>query len=183
MKLLLLSEATLREARNDKDFTYRDLSETMWRKKHTDECDRTGIDFDLENDDAVASRRLSFPAKIGDIDDPAVFICELRSAGGDWEDSSHYFRCQLIKGSARRDGEDLSCSGRDDGPYFCFIPNKEEGNHHLLDRGEGKWGAPDQDEATSKGTENEKSDRKCWAALKTHLEKLVNDAQRKPKRL
>lgn len=176
MKLSIINKLLLSEAKKEPvAFTYRDMAETMWRKKFDEATEESGVNFDLENDEAVDSRELKFPGKIGDIDDPTVFLCELRSAGGDWECCSYYFRCQLVKGSATRDGDDIGCSGRDDGPYFCFIPGKDDGNNHLENRGEGEWGAPDA--GGSKKNESKPSETKCWAALKKHLEGMAKRKQ------
>lgn len=174
MKLSTIHRLILSEAKGDKaPFTYRDISETLWRNKFGEEEERSGISFDLENNDAVSHRRITIPQDHWDYTN-CTFICESYAACGDWEDSSYYFRCQLVDGYAYLDGEDMSLTGKDDSKYFCYIPGKDEGNHHLVKNDNGSWGSVQQDDDAE--AQEEKSERNCWASLKKRLEEMVKEA-------
>src|SRR5262245_44863121 len=160
MKLRMIAE----KKEKDKDFfDYGHLSSDMWRKKVSAERNSAGINFDLENDEAIAQREIVIPQQQWDFT-KCKFRCELRSAGGDWQSPVLYFRCQLKDGYARRDGQ--SIMGGDS--HFVFIPGPDDGN--CLGKAKKGWTAPDSD------SKDKTSQYKAWHALKTHRKQLVDDA-------
>jgi len=93
------------------------------------------------------------------------FRCELRQAGGDWENPSQYFRCQLIDGYAK----DIS---QYSDPYFCVIPDGDNGNTNLIKSDSGGWVATGNSDTDGEDLK----DKKCWKFLKEYLTDLVNQA-------
>ncbi len=75
-----------------RDFEYNEEIQSLWRDLLRDEMERSGISFDTENDDVVADKEID----MGNIGNHAktVVYAELRSAGGDWQCPTYYFRCQ-----------------------------------------------------------------------------------------
>lgn len=157
MRLSLLSED-----KGPADFNYDTISKEMWRDKLEDAMEEFDIRFDTENDDAVSNRIIEIPQTQWE-HAKCRFKCEIRLAGGDWQDSAYYFRCQLTDGYAKG----LSKYGD---PNFCFIPGKNDGNGHLIKAKSSGYAAPDHDDSNE-----DKSERKAWQALKKYLEKLVKD--------
>lgn len=145
------------------EFTYEELGKDMWRQKQRDAHDKFKIQFDHENDDAVTSRTITIPQDFWD-HTKCKFECELRKAGGDWEDPTAYFRCQLVKGYAYG----VNGYSGSDKKYFCFIPSGDA-NPHLI-KEKNSWRPPTQDDEESNQEPNE---QKCWAQLKDYLADLV----------
>jgi hypothetical protein len=162
MRLRMISEKSLKKKKDF--FDYANLSNDMWRKKVKEERESTKINFDTENDSEVTRREIVIDQTMWE-HTKCKFCCELRSAGGDWENPVFYFRVQLKSGYANRNGKSLLGD-----KSFVFIPAKHEGNFHLVktDRG---WTAPDGD----KKDKTKPNERHAWAALKKHLKKMVDD--------
>jgi len=149
----------LRQISESKFFDYSSLSNTMWKDKIYDAQKEFNINFDLENDDSDTERSIKI-----DNDGKATFDCQLCIAGGDWESSVIYFRCQLKDGYAT--GLD-----RFTDPYFVFIPSKTQGNFSLKKSKKG-FVASDANEDDCEDND----EKKCWDSLKEHLEKLAYKA-------
>lgn len=149
------------ETESRKDFfSYDRVAKDLWREKLREAKDQRRIHFDDENDDRVSQREIVIPQKWWDFT-KCKFRCEFRLAGGDWQSSVGYFRCQITGGYAK--GPKTY-----DDPYFCVIPGKKDGNWHL-DETKAGWCAPDADK-------KERPDEdKCWRFLKATLTKMVQD--------
>jgi hypothetical protein len=155
MKLRLLTE--------DKEFFgYDAISKPMWDEKFKEAKKEFGVSFSLENDDTIVERVITIPQKQWE-SSKCTFHCQMRKGGGDWERPSIYFRCQLWDGYAF----ELS---QYHNPYFCFIPNKEQGNLHLLGS-KGNQTSPNNDSGLD---DIEPDERKCWASLNDYLKELVD---------
>lgn len=143
-------------------FCYDALSKKMWQEKFRQATDKFDVHFDLENDDAVAERVITIPQK-PQSEEKCTFHCQIRKGGGDWQLSSVYFRCELWDGYAHGISR-----WRD--PYFCFIPNKEQGNLHLIKKK--CWLSPNNNDHESKEAPDP-DEHQCWVSLKEYLTKLV----------
>lgn len=150
MKLCMIAE----------EFNYNDIINEMWRKKLSSAHEEFKVYFDNENDDDVTERIITIDQDQWD-HTKCQFNCEMRSAGGDWESPVLYFRCQIINGYAK--GYSTYTN-----PHFIFIPNKEQGNNHLIKTKNG-WSAPDSE------IDETPNERACWESLEKHLTKLVQD--------
>jgi hypothetical protein len=161
MRLQLLTEST---ATSKKEFDYSTIADEMWRKKCKEAHDKFDIHFDHENDDDMAEARdIGIDQNFWDMSD-CKFRCELRQAGGDWENPSQYFRCQLLDGYAK----DLSHYSD---PYFCVIPDGDNGNTNLIKSDSGGWVATGNSDVDGEDLK----DQKCWKFLKEHLAGLVDE--------
>lgn len=158
MKLRLIAET------EEPFFAYQPIANDMWNEKVHEAQKKFDISFSTENDDDIGQREIKIDQDHWD-HTTCKFKCELRAAGGDWQNPLYYFRCQIVDGYADK----LSVYSD---PYFCFIPGVKEGNPHLAKTKNG-WSAPDHD--SGKDDELEPNERECWASLKKYLEKLVND--------
>jgi len=148
------------------------LSRNLWNDKVHEAMKTFGVFFDLENNDTNKEQRnITIPQDRWE-HSKCKFRCEMWVAGGDWEYPVHYFRCQLADGYAyelRQYGD----------PFFIFIPNKEEGNSHLveIDKGKNKgdFRAPhDGEKEYDPKVDKNPSKRKCWESLNKYLKKLVD---------
>ena len=126
----------------------------MWRERKQDAQKEFDISFDTENDDKVAERDI----KVGD----NKFYCELWKAGGDWQESVCYFRCEL------KDGY-IEAHSKYSDPHFVFIPGPDEGNPHLVRTDNGKWSAPDHDDVDDDAGSDEEL---CWKSVEKYLKNL-----------
>lgn len=157
MRLKVLAE--------DAEFDYSDISHQNWRKLLHDTQDEVGIDFDTENDEAVEDREITIEQTHWE-GTKCTALCELRLAGGDWQSSTCYFRCQIKSGYF---------AGKYSGHMFIFIPSKEEGNIYL-EKHKGTYFPPDSDK-------NLKPDQdQCWKAMRKHLDDLVKESIREVKK-
>lgn len=150
------------EAKDKNFFDYSDLSDDMWHKKVKEEQERSSINFNLENDYDVSQREIIIPQETWE-HTKCKFKCELYSAGGDWEQSIYYFRCQLRDGYA---------DGLNKNSCFIYIPPHDGGNTNLVKSDNGYTAATDDLK------NNKPSESKAWASLKEHLAKLVHTAER-----
>jgi hypothetical protein len=142
-------------------FGYDAISKPMWSDKFNEAQKKFGVEFNLENDDTITERVIIIPQKRWEFS-KCTFHCQMRKGGGDWEAPSIYFRCQLWDGYA------FGLSQYDD-PYFCYIPNKVQGNLHLLGE-KGNQTSPDNDSKS----DLEPDERKCWESLRDYLKELVD---------
>lgn len=154
---------TMREDSDKNFFSYDDLSSDMWRKKIKEQQKTNKINFDLENDEEVAHREIVIDQDTWEFSS-CKFKCALYSAGGDWESPVLYFRCQLVDGYAKG----VSHYGDS---HFIIIPNKEQGNGHLMKTKKG-LSAPDQD---GPDTDIKPNESQAWKFLKTKLKEMVEE--------
>ena len=155
----------LRKAR---EFSYRCLASEAWAGLIRAAKKDGGVEFDRENDDPVGEPRvIEVPQDEWEFT-RCRFLCQMWSAGGDWEVPARYFRCQLVEGYA--DGVQKY---RGDG-LLVYIPGKTEGNAHLLPgRRQGEWHVPGND-TYKDGIDPEPDERACWRSLREHLKGLVD---------
>jgi len=146
------------------EFEYDDLIKEMWREKLSEAKKEFNIDFSDENDEDVAERVITIDQNQWE-HTKCRFNCQLRSAGGDWQNPLLYFRCQTIDGYAK------GHNTYSDSQHFIFIPDKKQGNSHLTKTKSG-WSAPDHEGSKDEDKPNE---RQCWKSLKEYLTKLVED--------
>lgn len=144
----------------DDFFGYDAIAKPMWQDKFKEATEEFGVCFDLENDNDISDRVISLPQRLT-LPEKCVFHCQMRKGGGDWEQPSIYFRCQLWDGYA---------FGHNSNPYFCFIPNHDQGNYHLI-KHEDIWGSPD----SNSKIEEEPDEKECWAALEDYLLELIDE--------
>lgn len=150
----------------NKEFDYSNIAKNKWHEILSKTQKESGIYFDTENDDSICVRDIKIDQKEWDFTD-CKFRCELRIAGGDWQCSVAYFRCQLVKGYA-------NVPDKYESKMFCFIPNKSEGNPHLQQTKNGQLSAPDNENYFKKSEHPKPNEKLCWSSLKTYLKKLVN---------
>ena len=137
------------------DFEFHAEQRNMWDEFLRQEQDRAGVHFDLENNDSRGDVRridLGIDAEYGD--KKYAVLAQMYSAGGDWENSAAYFKCQIARGTSR----DYK---------FIFIPSKREGNANLYQGDDGDW------HVTQGGEWVKHDERKLWDALKKHAAKVV----------
>lgn len=144
-----------------KEFDYTNLARKEWRKLLNDANKEFGISFDDENDEAIATREIIIEQDFWE-GTKCKFTCEMRKAGGDWQCSVVYFRCQLTKGYANIPIDGL----------FIFIPSKDEGNSHL-EKTEKGFIAPDSNGPKAK--QPKPNEKLCWTSLNKYLDKLVKE--------
>ena len=152
-----------------KYFNYERTGRDMWKSLAIKAQDTYNIYWDFENDEAIRQKDITIetpedaweskgtPGKM--IDDKASFRCELRFAGGDWEQGVFYFCCQSIKGKTFHTDE-----------CFVLIPTKEQGNLGLIKNDKGKWYSSQGDEKDVEYS-HEKAEKQCWESLPEMLHK------------
>ena len=153
--------------KKDDIFSYSEMTKDMWRDKVKEAQERFSIGFDLENNDSNKEKRnISFGEK-GNFGNYFNFNCELFSAGGDWENPVYYFRCQLLDGHIKIDGNELSTYSN---PHFVMIPPKEAGNTTLTEGGKDfKWHAIDNQQPDPE----ERDSKKAWTWLEKELQSFT----------
>lgn len=138
-----------------------DTNQTMkylWLKQTEEAMKKFNIHFDLENYDASSKDGDVKTYKTGD----KSFKYQKCWAGGDWQQPSILYRCQLVDGYV--DG--MSQYGQTNG-CFVFIPNDKEGNVHLQKTEKGDLVPPDDNDKNPKPDEN-----LCLQSLKKYLDGL-----------
>jgi len=163
-------------ARLDKHFfDVSDLARDDWREKVKEAQKSQGIQFNLENDDAIEQRRVAIDtpedafesAKDGKpVNDKMRCKCELCAAGGDWQQGTYYFRIQKYEG-----GGPISSGER-----FCIIVPREEGNWWLMRTKDG-FVPRGSDEELRHDWDEEK--RACWKALPGLLRQYKDEKAKK----
>ena len=148
-------QSKTKSVNKDQDvFTYDAMSKDLWYGAFQEAAEHFNTHFDLENNDPVKDGSQK-QITIKDGDSTWKFNCQMMKAGGDWEDPSLYFRCQLVTGpfygSDAIPESDIMFPGKDisqysDSAYFVLIPPPEAGNTHLVpkDNGEGYVATTDQ---------------------------------------
>ncbi len=156
------------------DFNYDILADEKWRELLKEAMDDAGINFDTENDDAKHKneRIIKVGTDLAGSTSPrkyAKFRCQIRAAGGDWQQMSYYFRCQIIDGWAHDFRFDREMSTYTNN-MFCMIPPKDGGNVHLLEK-DGRMFPPDQHDKE----EMVPNAAACWEWLTKQLTKMVHE--------
>lgn len=165
---LFINERVLKEP----VFDYGSLAKKVWTDLIQNAKKQFNVWFDLENNDPSSKggkyRDIVIPQTRWDFT-KCKFRCQMWSAGGDWENPLFYFKCQLIDGYAKG-------VGKYNNSMFIFIPNKNQGNYHLIDINDGKnkggWRAPHDGEDK---IDKERNERTCWKSLNSYLTQLVYD--------
>ena len=148
-----------------KYFNYERTGRDMWESLAIKAQDKHDIYWDFENDKAVRQKDITIetpenvwgPEK--QFGKKASFRCELRFAGGDWEQGVFYFCCQCIKGTKLHTDE-----------CFVLIPTKEQGNLGLIKNDKGKWYSAQGDDKDIE-YKHEEAEKQCWKSLPEMLHK------------
>jgi len=150
-------------------FNYERIGRDMWGDLVDKTQDLYNIYWDSENDEAITQKNISIETP-EDVWGPekqfgkkASFRCELRFAGGDWEQGVFYFCCQCIKGGAFRTDE-----------CFVLVPSKEQGNLGLIKDGKDKWHSS-QGDGKDVEYSHEEAEKQCWESLPEMLRKANSD--------
>jgi len=150
-------------------FDFYEIEKRVWNKLIKLEQEKENISFDLENNDEVGDLRkidLDYKHKTpGGEDDQYRILAQMYNAGGDWENSIRYFKCQLEEKWTESD------NWRKGRETFIYIPTNKEGNLNLI-KGE-KGLIASENESDNKS--DEISDRQLWKSLKKHCEKRVKE--------
>jgi len=154
-----------KKAKNE--FNYEEATRDIWRNLIKKEQDRIGIFFDLENDDHIEDikeKDLNVKVKTpGGAINQYKIRARLYSAGGDWENSINYFRCQLLK--KWKDSHDWRGE-----KLFIYIPSYKEGNINLVKNKKDNWSAGQDAE----GDKREKTNKnQLWRSLIEHCNKRI----------
>lgn len=140
-------------------FNYERIARNMWWDKVKEAQELNNIRFDSENDDACSQRKIILKCdeylKTVKKGDTISFKCELRCAGGDWEWPVYYFCCQVYNHSFISPFYDNLC--------FVLIPNKEQGNGHLLLEDD-NFVSPSSNDDVKLGEEDD-----CWKSINDML--------------
>ena len=147
-------------AKIDKNyFNYERIGRDMWEELANKAQDSHNIYWNFENDEAIKQKNITIETPEDawgpeeQFDKKASFRCELRFAGGDWEQGVFYFCCQGIKGKTFHTDE-----------CFVLIPTKEQGNLGLIKNDKGKWYSSQGDEKDVEYS-HEKAEKQCWESL------------------
>ena len=132
-----------------KSFDYSSVIEDFWHDLITKEKDFKNISFDLENDESKGdSKEITLDLKY-DSGENLKVMAQLFSAGGDWQNSVGYFRCQLVGTKGK----------------FIVIPDPEV-NKNLVKVDKG-YAPSDNSEVDGVGVGEIEKD--LWKALKEEL--------------
>jgi len=129
------------------EFSYDPIIKAFWDRIVKEEREAKNIRFDMENDDPIGKPKkvtldMNYPNG-----DPVAFLAQLYSAGGDWQNSVGYFRCQ------------------DRHRYFIVIPGPEV-NKNLRKDEEGYSVSDNNEEDGEMVTDMEKE---LWEAMKQEV--------------
>ncbi len=164
----------MRTSLNEKEqFSYQMLIKDFWVDKMKKAKNKFNVWFDLENNDAANKtiRKIEIPQTHWE-HTKCRFMCQLWSAGGDWEHPVYYFRCQTVDGYAY--DPDFGNLSTYSNSHFIFIPGKTQGNYHLVKGQKDKWIAP-HDGDYKKGIDPERNEQAAWKSLKEFLTTLVDN--------
>lgn len=148
-----------KKAKNKKkdieEFDYGKSIHNLWHNILQKEMDRVNIRFDLENDDGwdIKTKNLDYKESGNDWSDEWRIKARICWAGGDWEASICYFRCQYEKRSYY--DKQKKWSHWEDKLKTIIIPEK---NNLNLTKGEKGKVALDADDSKS----NEIKDNDLW---------------------
>lgn len=142
-----------------KEFDLSKIERDLWSELIHKEQDAVDIHFDLENNERkgdVKEVELGIKYPSGD---PIKVLAQLYSAGGDWEDSVGYFKCQLIPIDA----------------MFIVIPGPEV-NKNLVKRDKG-YSPSTQDDKVEEPVAVGDIEKDLWDGLKDELKtRLAEEA-------
>ena len=121
------------------EFNYDRISREMWDKKLQHAMKKFGISFDTENNDKIDEKTITIEQKHWETTKCQI-ICQAWAAGGDWETSTMYFKCQVKEGYFNIDGESMMSDA-----FFIFIPDNKNGNYQLEESDSGLMPIGDDD--------------------------------------
>ncbi|MBD3260557.1 MAG: hypothetical protein GF334_02595 [Candidatus Altiarchaeales archaeon] len=163
-------------------FNYSELAKKMWSDIIKKGHEAFNISFDHENDESTKERRiltLEIPDEYNKDTGKKKyqFRCDLHMAGGDWQEPSCYFRCQLVDGSlygvTRYPGSIRSYGDN----FFIVIPGPQDGNTRLDEGKDGGFVAID---STSSKEKAPKLDtERAWEYLGEYLTDLLLEELKK----
>lgn len=146
------------------EFSYNEEQKTLWRVLVGKEMSRSGIHFDLENDDVVKTRTFDLDTKNKNNEDQKFrVIAEMHVAGGDWQCPNIYFRCQLMN--------KYNNGTWSHGYKFVFIPRK---NLNLVKYERG-YTARDNDNPDKCRRYEDVLQKDLWKSVKREAEKRKKD--------
>lgn len=160
-------------------FSYKEIADNMWREAWDKAEKEFNTSFDWENNESTGQKRV---IDFVDDSDPDIefhykFNCDLWAAGGDWESSNYYFRCQMVDGSTHTEDNDTlpfpGPIGQHRTAHFILIPPYEAGNTHLQKSNKGKWMSLQNSETSSKD-EPELDPKKAWEWLEKYLKNYID---------
>ena len=117
-----------------------------------------------------------------DIEFDYKFNCDCGAAGGDWELSNYYFRCQMVDGSTPYRGKKhitFSWAYRSVSHLTFYIyPSIAAGNNHLVEssKAKHKWVAINNGDVSQKDAKNipELDPKKAWEWLEKYLKNYMD---------
>lgn len=152
---------SLFEKTDKAEFEFSALIRDAWHQLIHAEQDAVSISFDLENDDPCSKEkpRTIDTGILTPGGDHYRVLAQPCMAGGDWQSSVAYFRCQLLHGRSRSE-------------LFIVIPSKDEGNLSLVPGKEKDWVACDNNDPNAPKWKDIKWPP-LWDALKKHATERV----------
>jgi hypothetical protein len=139
-------------------FEYKEQEREFWRNLVYKAEENFSISFDLENDSNIGQiKKIKVDGAQYANDKPYYLLAQLYFAGGDWQNTAAYFRCQLMSGGKKMD-------------KFVFIPSKKDGNSNLILSGKKYKYIVSSNEKDQK----EIDEKKCWDALKKYTLKYIS---------
>jgi len=105
-------------AKDKKEFDFNKYHNQIWDEILSREKDRVVISFDLENNDSSEEIRRIEIGYNENFDRKIYALVQKYHAGGDWQSSVIYYRCQIVDGSSSPIN-------------LVYIPSKKEGNINL----------------------------------------------------
>lgn len=161
----------------NEEFDYSYMAKEKWQELLKEMMDVSDVSFDLENDYNIGDDKLiTVHVEDENSDHPIKdqVRCQLFEAGGDWQEPTCYFRCQVASGRFYCSCTDKLLSQYDNS-MFCLIPPKNEGNYHLKEE-DGKYFPSDADCTKDNDEKITYSEKDCWEWLKNMLDKMRKDA-------
>lgn len=159
-------------------FNYNEIADAMWSGLINKAHDHFNIYFDHENDEAAGSGKV-FTVEVSRPPENIYplkyeFKCRMHKAGGDWQEPSCYFRCQITSGSfydifGRYPGN----IGTHKNSCFVVIPGISDGNSRLVAKDNGA-GLVAMDHNYQQDPP-ELDERKAWKFLEDYLHTMVED--------
>jgi hypothetical protein len=161
-------------------FSYKEIADEMWREAWDEAKKEFKTYFDWENNESSGQKKV---LDFVDNSDPDIsfhykFNCDLWCAGGDWEEESYYFKCQMVDGTTYGDKADKNLPfpgpiGQYKKSHFILIPPKDGGNTKLLKGDKGIWVAPNNSDSGSKDLPD-LDPKKAWEWLEDYLKSYID---------
>ena len=161
-----------KKKKKDPDFDYSEEIKSMWQKLINKEKERVNIYFDLENDNSIDCKTIDLEYTDKNNNEYRV-KSQMCMAGGDWEASVCYFRCQFEERYYIE--QDNSWGQWRPSKKAIIIPIK--GNINLEKQNKDKFCAIDADNGLSL---KEKDEKILWDEMKRLSEeriKIYNDCR------